>query len=109
MGTITSYTAYHATDRKNIGSIVANGFTYNKYEYHWLGNGVYFFLDKQLAIKWGKNHSAQYGVIDDCSIIKVLIEVDDDDLCDMRMLDTYCYVKEQFDRYVKIYKAIKDI
>lgn len=102
MGTINTYTAYHATDRKNVESIMANGFTYNKYKYHWLGNGVYFFLDKRLAIKWGEDHSVQYGAINDCSIIKVLVEVDDDDLCDMRMLDTYCYVKEKFDKYMEV-------
>ncbi len=102
MGTINTYTAYHATDQNNVASIICDDFKFNKKDIHWLGNGVYFFIDKQLAIKWGGNHSAQYGTINNCAIIEAFIEVDDEHLCDMRMLDTYCYVKNWFEKYMEV-------
>ena len=36
-------TGFHVTDKSNVGSIMANGFTYNKNTIHWLVNWLYFF------------------------------------------------------------------
>ena len=46
-------TGYHATHKKNIKSILDNGFYMSPPKKgHWLGKGVYFFKDLYYAIEW---------------------------------------------------------
>ena len=98
MGTINTYTAYHATDKINVGSIVKDNFIFHEKNTHWLGSGVYFFLDKTLAISWGNNcPTKKYGSINNPVIIEVSIVLDNDVVCDMRELETYNNVKKAFD------------
>lgn len=98
MGTINTYTAYHATDKSNVESIVEDNFIFEEKDTHWLGSGVYFFLDKSLAISWGRNcPTKKYGSINNPAIIEALISLDNDVVCDMRELKTYNYVKKAFD------------
>lgn len=106
MSATNLFIAYHATDNNNIKSIFDEGFHYNYYKYHWLGNGVYFFIDENLAQKWGKSHLKQYGQIHNCVILKVTIEVEKDFLCDLRQLDEYCSVKEKFDEYMEMLSSL---
>ena len=102
MGNIQRYTAYHATDKHNVESIISNNFTFNKSDEHWLGNGVYFFKDIALAREWGKRTpTKKFGTIDEYAIIKAIIEVDDDYVCDMTILDDYEFVAERFSEFFK--------
>ena len=44
---------YHATDIKNIKSIIKNNFIESKESKgHWLGRGIYFFDDLYYAVEW---------------------------------------------------------
>lgn len=96
MGNIQRYTAYHATDKHNVESIIKNNFTFNKSNEHWLGNGVYFFIDVALAREWGKKTpTKKFGTIDEYAIIKAIIEVDDDYVCNMLTLDD-CEIVVQY-------------
>lgn len=98
MGTLNTYTAYHATDRSNVTSILQNNFIFHPKDTHWLGNGVYFFLDKMLAVSWGNNcPTTKYGAIKKPAIIEVVVYANDDFVCDMRKLQTYNQVKKAFD------------
>lgn len=107
MGTINTYTAYHATDKSNVSSILKRNFLFHSKDTHWLGDGVYFFLDKGLAIAWGNNcPTKKYGKITIPAIIECIISVDDDFVCDMRQLQTYNRVKNAFDIFWgSVYKA----
>ncbi|MBQ3063494.1 MAG: hypothetical protein IJC99_01655 [Clostridia bacterium] len=107
MGTMNTYTAYHATDKSNVQSIITSNFTFREKSTHWLGNGVYFFVDKSLAIDWGNNcPTTKYGCIKDPAVIEAIIFVDDDFVCDMRELETHNKVKHAFDIFWEsVYKA----
>ena len=97
-----TFDAYHATDRKNLNTILNTNFTYRQNNEHWLGNGVYFFLDPALADDWCEKQkkSYQYGHIKNGIIIHVLIHVDGNDLLDLRQLDEYNYVRRNFEKFI---------
>lgn len=100
MGTIVSYIGYHSTDKKNIRSIRKEGFSFNPNPKHWLGDGVYFFSDNALAKKWAIRPPKGYGRIYFPVVLKAKITSDKDSVIDMRMLDHYNYIKQQYDLYV---------
>lgn len=103
MGNIQRYTAYHATDKHNVESIISNNFTFNKSDEHWLGNGIYFFIDVALAREWGKKApTKKFGTIENYAIIEAIIEVDDDYVCDLTMLDDYKFVAQKFSEFCAI-------
>lgn len=105
MGTINTYTAYHATDKSNVNGIMTNNFTYNVHDDHWLGNGVYFFLDKNLAIKWPELSCKKYGVIKCATIFEVEILTNEESVCDLRDLKSYNFVKDTFVEYWNMVKS----
>ena len=103
-----TFDAQHATDRKNLNIILNTNFTYRQNDEHWLGNGVYFFIDPALADDWCKKQkkSYKYGHIKNGSIIHVVICVENNDLMDLRQLDDYNYVRRNFEQYVNQLKNI---
>lgn len=102
MGKVNIYTAYHATDKKNVTSIINDNFFFKEKDTHWLGNGVYFFLDKSLVVSWGSNcPTKKYGSIQIPAIIESVICVDEDSVCDMRELQKFNRVKKAFDLFWK--------
>ena len=95
-------TGYHATDHDNALKILKDGFTYKPSKVHWIGNGVYFFIDYDLAVWWAGNPTSQFGTtIASPCILKADICVDDDFL-DLRKLDIY-------NTTVKLYYTIKPV
>lgn len=42
---------YHNTESDNVDDIIANGFKPKKNEKHWLGQGIYFFDDSEIAFR----------------------------------------------------------
>lgn len=82
--------AYHGTDMKCAKNIEKNGFIFKKNEKHWLGNGVYFYQDYHLAKWWASNPSSVFGSrINRPATIKILIDVDNDNLMDLRKINDY--------------------
>lgn len=100
MGTIKTYVAYHATDKSNANAIIEDNFLYHPSDVHWLGDGVYFFLDKELAFRWGYFcPTKKYGKISVPAVIEALIRVDDDELFDMRKLESFNEAMFRFDEF----------
>ena len=93
---------FHATDKALANSIIANGFSFSRSEEHWLGNGVYFFADPDLAVWWGNNPTNKFGVkIERPCILRSTIEAEN--ICDMRLLEDYTFVRVMlpvFKRYL---------
>lgn len=53
MGYEKTFHCFHGTTEEAYNQIVQSGkFTFQTRENHWLGNGVYFFLDDYLKAKW---------------------------------------------------------
>ena len=82
---------YHGTDLSNAKRIVSTDFIYKHSETHWLGNGVYFYIDLSLAKWWTSNPSKVYGVkVTTPAIVKVVIEIPNDvGFLDLRKLSDY--------------------
>ena len=83
---------FHATDRALADSIIANGFSFSRSEEHWLGNGVYFFADPDLAVWWGNNPTNTFGVKIEHPCNSSFSEIESENLLDMRRLKDYNYV-----------------
>ena len=54
---------YHGTDFDIAQKICAEGFMCKTNLEHWLGNGIYFYLDKPLAKWWTTNPSKKFGTV----------------------------------------------
>ena len=67
---------FHGTDKKVVKAIQKEGFRLKASHEHWLGNGIYFYMDKSLAQWWTTNPTAKFGtkienpVVLRCSISK---------------------------------------
>lgn len=83
-------TGYHATDQDNVNDILKNGFIYSRNSKHWLGNGVYFYLDSVLAEWWTTKPSKRFGSpIKNKAIVKCTFKINEDNLINLRRLDHY--------------------
>lgn len=74
---------YHGTKERFADSIINEGFkiaTKKENDNHWLGHGVYFYSDYELAEWWGrtkvKRQNEKYGHADTPIVIKGVIEGD---------------------------------
>ncbi|MFW6016888.1 MAG: hypothetical protein ACOCRK_10660 [bacterium] len=80
---------YHGTDKKNVKSILQNGFYHSSKEDEWLGAGVYFFeKDIFQAINWCTR--AKVKEIDNPAVIEVDIKTDS--LIDLTLTCHYNYL-----------------
>ncbi|MBR3809179.1 MAG: hypothetical protein IKK46_02615, partial [Clostridia bacterium] len=52
----------HGTDASVVNDILKNGFIYKPNDEHWLGDGIYFFLDENLAEWWTTNPTKKSGM-----------------------------------------------
>lgn len=88
---------YHGTDLESAISIKNTSFIFNPNPCHWLGNGIYFFTDKALAKWWTTNPTSKFGkIIKNPAILKTEINVDESNVLDLRKLDTYQKVAQEF-------------
>ena len=72
---------YHGTKKRFAESIINDGFkiaTPKDNDNHWLGHGIYFYSDYELAEWWGKTkvnkHNEKYGCDDVPIVIRGNIE-----------------------------------
>lgn len=109
-------TGYHGTLYSNKDSILNNGFVIsNKRDDHWLGHGVYFYKDIDLAIWWSNNvvksaYRKNKGLFNGGIVFKVIMEPQDhkvldlDDRSTLTLFNEYCiHIHEE---YKKINKEI---
>lgn len=93
----TKIIAYHGTDQSVVDDIMRKGFRCKPNKEHWLGEGIYFYVDKSLAEWWTTNPTKKHGVnITDPAIVECIIEVDDDKVLNLCTLNGY---KEYVDIY----------
>lgn len=98
MDTYVILEAYHGTDMSNAESILKNGFRCKPNKHHWLGNGIYFYMDFSLAHWWTTNPTRKFGVkIRNPAIIKCKIQAKNDNVLDLRKLKDYT-------KFVEIYR-----
>lgn len=81
---------FHGTDRKCAEQILNSDFIYRYNNAHWLGNGVYFYMDKFLAQWWTSKPSKSFGSnISDPVIIRCKLNIDEDFIIDLRNYQDY--------------------
>lgn len=89
---------YHGTDYLIAQKIAQDSFVFKYNEEHWLGNGVYFYLDFSLAEWWTSKPSKKFGAdVYKPAIIKCSLSIDEDEVIDLRKL-------KDFLEFSKIYK-----
>lgn len=104
-------TAYHGTDLKIAHNICNTGFKIGYNEKHWLGNGVYFFIDYDLADWWTSNPSKTFGsLITQPSILQVEIDCPENEILDLRSLNNYREFTQIYidDFLPDVYKGVFD-
>jgi len=90
MGTYIFLEAFHGTDISNVDSIIKGGFICKPNKQHWLGNGVYFYLDYSLAKWWTTNPTNKFGVnVRNGAVIKCKISIKEKYVLDLRTLKDY--------------------
>ncbi len=104
---IINFAAYHGTDSKYYNKIFANGFKVKINDEHWLGNGVYFFIECELAKWWTRIKHSSFGHnVSNPIIIEVDIKCDTDCIADFRILEKYKWISE---RYCEFQKELLEI
>lgn len=104
MSEIFEIVGYHATDTEFVSDILNNGFKFKNNPKHWLGNGIYFFTEEELAQYWTKGPTKTFGAeINKPAIIKANIECEGKHVYDLRIPSTYLKAKKaenEFKEYV---------
>lgn len=98
---------YHGTDYNIAKIIEKNNFKYRKSKKHWLGNGIYFYIDISLAQWWTTKPSNDFGTdVIKAAIIKCTLSLREDRVLDLRKLDNYIWFVNQYkDRFLpRVYK-----
>lgn len=94
------FNAYHGTDQKYLHSITINGFKCKENDEHWLGNGIYFFIDYDLAKWWTLIKHSKFGNnVDTPVVIEVELSCDSDDIVDLRVLENYNWIYKQYNEF----------
>lgn len=105
MDKMCKYEVYHVTDKANTEKIIRDRFIYKPNDKHWLGDGIYFFIDKDLAKKWAEQDIKGYGDIENPSYIKCIIEISSEKVLDLRFLDDYNFIKDCFSEFMENIKG----
>jgi len=100
------FTLYHGTDEEFAKKIQSEGFKVKESRDHWLGNGIYFFLDEELARWWTTKPMKKFGPKTTSPvIIKCDYTVNEDSILDLRKFTDYTFCYDRFrDFYTKMYE-----
>lgn len=83
---------YHGTDYSHALSVQKDGFVIRPSIEHWLGNGVYFYMDESLAKWWTSKPSKKFGVgITQPALIVCEVDVEHLSVLDLRNLSDYFF------------------
>lgn len=98
---------YHGTNYTNAENIIKTDFFYEYNNEHWLGNGVYFFLDLSLAQWWTTKPSKKFGTkIRKPAIIKVTLDIPEENILDLRKLSDYSeFISLYFNEYMPLLRS----
>lgn len=104
------FNAYHGTDQKCLHNITIDGFKCKENDEHWLGNGIYFFIEYDLAKWWALIKHSKFGNnVDTPVVIEVELSCDSDDIVDLRVLENYNWIYKQTMNSIAIYYAVVHI
>ena len=82
------YPAFHGTDYEVANTILKEGFKVGANKHHWLGNGVYFFKEYDIASWWTSANAKEFGTdIKVPAIINVVLTAERDRILDLREID----------------------
>lgn len=82
VGILKELDCYHGTDRGSYLKIKKNGFEFSFRNNHWLGNGIYFFLDDIDKAKWW---AEQAYYIKEPVVLNIIISLLGEELFDIDM------------------------
>jgi hypothetical protein len=98
-----TYVGYHGTDKSCADDIIKNGYIPKPNNEHWLGEGVYFYIDKQLADWWTSKPSNKFGVeITNPVVIETVIKCFPETCLDMRTLCVYSFLCKKHQEFVSL-------
>lgn len=90
------FLAYHGTDRERAEKILAGAFRVKANDEHWLGNGVYFYLDSSLARWWTTRPTRKFGEdVHTRAVLECILEPPGR-ILDLRKLDDYRWFVEEY-------------
>lgn len=99
---MTAMKAFHGTTHESAKSILADGFVYSSGNEHWLGDGVYFFVDglgyapDKAAELWAEYRAfKQHNQF--CALIASIIDIEDE-----RFLDLTTYEGIRILNYIQL-------
>jgi len=88
---------FHGTGVKNITSIFREGFITKHREDHWLGQGIYFYDNFDLAFWWIKcKLNSPYG--HRCGVIKAVLECDSSEFLNLDSTSGMDYFVREIDK-----------
>ncbi len=91
---------FHGTDYTAATNILKSGFIVKENRTHWLGNGIYFFIDKSLATWWTTRPSSKFGCkITKPAILECVFDYTLENVLDLRNFDDYIFCMEQFEKF----------
>ena len=73
---------FHGTDVKNISQILESGFQSEVRQDHWLGQGIYFYDNHDLALWWIKA-KLKTSTLQKCGVIKAILECEKQEFLDL--------------------------
>jgi hypothetical protein len=92
-------TGYHGTDKSVANSILNEGFLCKKNKEHWLGEGIYLYIDKSLAEWWTTKPTQKHGIdIKNPVVVECEIELDESRVLNLCSLDNY-------EKYISLYNS----
>lgn len=101
-----SIKGFHGTDEKYVESILNDGFIIKTSDSHWLGNGIYFFNEVELAKWWATNPSNNFGCHSQKpAIIVVKLSCEYDRMFDMRQYKSYQCISDAYIVYSQLLKG----
>ncbi len=92
-------TGYHGTFKDNVNNILSEGYTPKMRDNHWLGQGIYFYDDIELA-KWfaSRRYAGKHGK--QISVIKSLLSTIDEKVLDLNTRKGVDFVFEKISEII---------
>lgn len=114
---IISFKGYHGTDTESCKNILNSNYRISQGDDHWLGDGVYFFVEGistrpiELAEKWAIAQSWDKNkknyIYSDYSVLESMIKVEEDKFLDLTNpigVDFLSFLANNFKEAIKIQK-----
>jgi len=101
---------FHGTDLKYVQSILNVGFVCRENKEHWLGNGIYFFIEKDVARWWTTKPSRKFGSkIKNPAVVECDMYIQREKLIDTTVLADYNRLDELSREFViEYFNSVSD-